>query len=211
MSAACCAPAPLKQARASANAARSPPTRSRRVEDREIEKIIKRQEDIGLQAVTDGEFRRAFWNYDFLGAPRRRRSLSRRAQDQVPGSQPEADDAARHRQARHVFRPSDARAFQVRQGAHARDAEDDDPVAVVLAFPLRPRRRAGDDLSRHGRFLPRSRPDLPQSRARLRRRRLPLSAARRGQLHLSVRSQAARAGGQPRRRSGAAAADLCRA
>jgi len=37
------------------------------VEDREIEKIIKKQEDIGLQAVTDGEFRRAFWNYDFLG------------------------------------------------------------------------------------------------------------------------------------------------
>ncbi len=38
------------------------------MEDREIEKVIKRQEEIGLQAVTDGEFRRAFWNYDFLGA-----------------------------------------------------------------------------------------------------------------------------------------------
>jgi 5-methyltetrahydropteroyltriglutamate--homocysteine methyltransferase len=38
------------------------------VEDREIAGIIKRQEDIGLKAVTDGEFRRAFWNYDFLGA-----------------------------------------------------------------------------------------------------------------------------------------------
>src|ERR1700719_1621631 len=37
------------------------------VEDSEIEKVIRRQEDIGLQAVTDGEFRRAFWNYDFLG------------------------------------------------------------------------------------------------------------------------------------------------
>jgi len=38
------------------------------IEDHEITRIIKRQEDIGLQAVTDGEFRRAFWNYDFLGA-----------------------------------------------------------------------------------------------------------------------------------------------
>jgi 5-methyltetrahydropteroyltriglutamate--homocysteine methyltransferase len=38
------------------------------VEDREIAAIIKKQEEIGLQAVTDGEFRRAFWNYDFLGA-----------------------------------------------------------------------------------------------------------------------------------------------
>ena len=37
--------------------------------------------------------------------------------------------------------PSDDRAFQVRRGAHQADAEDDDPVAVVAAFPLRPRRR----------------------------------------------------------------------
>ena len=36
-------------------------------EDREIEKVIRKQEDIGLRSVTDGEFRRAFWNYDFLG------------------------------------------------------------------------------------------------------------------------------------------------
>jgi 5-methyltetrahydropteroyltriglutamate--homocysteine methyltransferase len=38
------------------------------IEDREIEKVIRKQESVGLQAVTDGEFRRAFWNYDFLGA-----------------------------------------------------------------------------------------------------------------------------------------------
>ena len=37
------------------------------VEDREIEKVIRKQEDIGLRSATDGEFRRAFWNYDFLG------------------------------------------------------------------------------------------------------------------------------------------------
>jgi 5-methyltetrahydropteroyltriglutamate--homocysteine methyltransferase len=36
------------------------------IEDREIEKVIRRQEEAGLKAVTDGEFRRAFWNYDFL-------------------------------------------------------------------------------------------------------------------------------------------------
>src|SRR5215471_5255719 len=46
---------PLKEARA-------------KREKNEISAIIKRQEDIGLRAVTDGEFRRAFWNYDFLGA-----------------------------------------------------------------------------------------------------------------------------------------------
>ncbi|HZW46404.1 MAG TPA: 5-methyltetrahydropteroyltriglutamate--homocysteine S-methyltransferase [Microvirga sp.] len=36
------------------------------VEDQEIRKIIERQEEIGLQAVTDGEFRRAYWHFDFL-------------------------------------------------------------------------------------------------------------------------------------------------
>jgi 5-methyltetrahydropteroyltriglutamate--homocysteine methyltransferase len=36
------------------------------VEDGEIRALIKRQEEIGLQAVTDGEFRRAFWHFDFL-------------------------------------------------------------------------------------------------------------------------------------------------
>ena len=37
------------------------------VEDREIVKVIQRQEEVGLRSITDGEFRRAFWNYDFLG------------------------------------------------------------------------------------------------------------------------------------------------
>lgn len=36
------------------------------VEDDEIRALIRRQEEIGLEAVTDGEFRRAFWHYDFL-------------------------------------------------------------------------------------------------------------------------------------------------
>jgi len=36
------------------------------VEDREICSIIRRQQDAGLQGVTDGEFRRAYWHFDFL-------------------------------------------------------------------------------------------------------------------------------------------------
>jgi 5-methyltetrahydropteroyltriglutamate--homocysteine methyltransferase len=36
------------------------------VEDREIQKLIARQQEIGLRAVTDGEFRRSMWHYDFL-------------------------------------------------------------------------------------------------------------------------------------------------
>ena len=37
-----------------------------RVEDEEIAKLVKKQEEVGLQAVTDGEYRRAFWHFDFL-------------------------------------------------------------------------------------------------------------------------------------------------
>ena len=35
-------------------------------EDREIENVIRRQEEVGLKSITDGEFRRVSWNYDFL-------------------------------------------------------------------------------------------------------------------------------------------------
>src|SRR5664279_4996184 len=61
-------PAPLKQARAKRERGEITAEQLKAVEDREIAAVIKRQEDIGLKAVTDGEFRRAFWNYDFLSA-----------------------------------------------------------------------------------------------------------------------------------------------
>ena len=38
----------------------------RAVEDREIEDIIRKQEAVGLQAISDGEFRRSWWHLDFL-------------------------------------------------------------------------------------------------------------------------------------------------
>jgi 5-methyltetrahydropteroyltriglutamate--homocysteine methyltransferase len=60
--------APLKDARVKRERGEIGPEQLKAIEDREIAAIIKRQEDIGLKAVTDGEFRRAFWNYDFLGA-----------------------------------------------------------------------------------------------------------------------------------------------
>ena len=59
-------PAVLKQARAGRAAGGITPEALRAVEDQEILKIIKRQEDIGLQSATDGEFRRSWWHFDFL-------------------------------------------------------------------------------------------------------------------------------------------------
>jgi 5-methyltetrahydropteroyltriglutamate--homocysteine methyltransferase len=36
------------------------------VEDREIRRVIDKQQSLGLESVTDGEFRRAMWHFDFL-------------------------------------------------------------------------------------------------------------------------------------------------
>src|SRR5574342_510039 len=38
----------------------------RAIEDQCIRDVVKMQEDIGLQAVTDGEYRRKLWNVDFV-------------------------------------------------------------------------------------------------------------------------------------------------
>jgi methionine synthase II (cobalamin-independent) len=61
-------PAALKEARARREKGEITADELKGIEDREIEKVIARQQAVGLQSVTDGEFRRAFWNYDFLGA-----------------------------------------------------------------------------------------------------------------------------------------------
>lgn len=42
-------------------------TELKAIEDKAIIDVIKMQEDVGLKAVTDGEFRRAFWHFDFMG------------------------------------------------------------------------------------------------------------------------------------------------
>jgi 5-methyltetrahydropteroyltriglutamate--homocysteine methyltransferase len=60
-------PAGLKEARAERERGEITAEDLKRIEDREIEKLIKKQEAAGLKSITDGEFRRAFWNYDFLG------------------------------------------------------------------------------------------------------------------------------------------------
>src|ERR1043166_2507054 len=43
-----------------------PKEKIREAEDRAIREIVKKQEAIGLGAVTDGEFRRDWWHLDFL-------------------------------------------------------------------------------------------------------------------------------------------------
>jgi len=59
--------APVKEARAKREKGEINAAQLKEVEDREIEKIIKKQEEIGLTLATDGEFRRSWWHFDFFG------------------------------------------------------------------------------------------------------------------------------------------------
>ena len=56
-------PQELKQARADKNLPRE---KLKEIEDRCIRKAVAMQEAAGLQSITDGEMRRAFWHTDFL-------------------------------------------------------------------------------------------------------------------------------------------------
>ena len=47
-------------------AARKQQTNLREIEDRAIRDVVAKQEAIGLESVTDGEFRRGWWHLDFL-------------------------------------------------------------------------------------------------------------------------------------------------
>jgi 5-methyltetrahydropteroyltriglutamate--homocysteine methyltransferase len=58
--------APLKAAREKRAMDEITAAELKAVEDAEIVTIIRRQEALGLEAVTDGEFRRSWWHFDFL-------------------------------------------------------------------------------------------------------------------------------------------------
>jgi 5-methyltetrahydropteroyltriglutamate--homocysteine methyltransferase len=59
-------PPALKEARARRQRGEIGADDLKTIEDREIAKAIKKQEEVGLQSITDGEFRRSWWHLDFL-------------------------------------------------------------------------------------------------------------------------------------------------
>jgi 5-methyltetrahydropteroyltriglutamate--homocysteine methyltransferase len=59
-------PPALREVRAARAAGQLAEPAYRAVEDAEVREAIALQRDIGLKAVTDGEYRRAFWHFDFL-------------------------------------------------------------------------------------------------------------------------------------------------
>jgi 5-methyltetrahydropteroyltriglutamate--homocysteine methyltransferase len=59
--------APLKAAREKAQKSEITTADLKAVEDAEIPKIIAKQEELGFQLATDGEYRRSWWHFDFFG------------------------------------------------------------------------------------------------------------------------------------------------
>ena len=57
--------APIKEAREKHEKGQVSDADLKKVEDQEIPKVIKKQEEAGLQCATDGEYRRMFWHFDF--------------------------------------------------------------------------------------------------------------------------------------------------
>ncbi len=59
-------PAKLFEAREAKKAGKISAADLTKVEDEAIRDAVKMQEDVGLQSITDGEFRRTYWHRDFL-------------------------------------------------------------------------------------------------------------------------------------------------
>lgn len=58
--------APIKEARTAYANGEIDKDALKAVEDKEIEKLVQKQIEVGLTSITDGEFRRAWWHLDFL-------------------------------------------------------------------------------------------------------------------------------------------------
>ena len=59
-------PTPLKEARKAYANGTINKADLKSVEDKEIEKLVQKQIELGLKSITDGEFRRSWWHLDFL-------------------------------------------------------------------------------------------------------------------------------------------------
>jgi 5-methyltetrahydropteroyltriglutamate--homocysteine methyltransferase len=60
-------PQALKEARAKHEKGAISAAELKAIEDRAVEGVIKKQEEVGLKLATDGEFRRSWWHFDFFG------------------------------------------------------------------------------------------------------------------------------------------------
>src|SRR5690606_6908805 len=59
-------PQSIKEAREAVEQVKLTKEELRAIEDKEIKKLVEKQVEVGLQSVTDGEFRRSWWHLDFM-------------------------------------------------------------------------------------------------------------------------------------------------
>ncbi|WP_446806081.1 hypothetical protein [Dialister sp.] len=59
-------PQVIHEARRNLEAGKITASELRQIEDKEIKKLVAKEIENGLHAVTDGEFRRTYWHLDFL-------------------------------------------------------------------------------------------------------------------------------------------------
>ena len=59
-------PVELKEAREKFKKGQISAQELKEVEDREIEKLVKKEKEAGLKIFSDGEFRRSWWHFDFF-------------------------------------------------------------------------------------------------------------------------------------------------
>ena len=108
---------PIKEARAKREKGEISAAQLKEIEDREIPKIIKKQEEVGLHSITDGEERRAWWHLDFLEGFEGTESYEMPQGVQFKGTQTKPK-GVRTVGKLGFSRSPDARAFQVSEVAH---------------------------------------------------------------------------------------------
>ncbi len=181
-----------------------------RIQHDAIRDVVRLQQEIGLKLATDGEYNRHSWQRDFLLKIGNVKPMASKltvrfhsaagTRDHTP---PSLQVVGKLSRPHGHFR----RRFQVPHVDRARwhDGEDHHSVADHRALPRRPRGDRCPRLSADGCVLRRSGGRLSRRNPRSGAVRLPLSADRRGQSRLSVRSGFAPAGRQYRRGPGNAA------
>ena len=178
------------------------------IEDECIREVVRAEENVGLKGITDGEFRRTYFHVDFLERLEGRRDPLRRIRRHLPQEQRHggrlqaADDACRQQGPLGRADPGPGLRFpEVGDDPHAKGLH---PGALDAAFPRRARGDQRGGLSGPRGFLRRSHRRLPRRGRRSCRARLPVSAVRRHQSRLSLRSGHPRPHQGARRRSGRA-------
>lgn len=112
----------------------------REIENNAIRHLVQQQCDCGLHVVTDGEFRRAWWHFDFFDGLQGVERYDAEQGIQFNGVQTKAHGVRVRRQAG-VWRPPDAGGFPLSEKHQwRRAAEDDHSQPERAALPRRAER-----------------------------------------------------------------------